>query len=189
MDFYLFNFIAGLTRKHWLIDYSGVFLAEYLGYFLVLGIILFLIIEKNWRRRIYFFSLAAISVILARGIIVETIRFFYDRPRPFETLGIEPLILNNGAPSFPSGHAAFFFALALVVFFMNKKRGYWFFAGALLIGVARIFIGIHWPLDILAGAVAGLASAFAVKKIFSFSDAAFPEVEKKETPINQVIGV
>lgn len=179
MDFYLFNLIAGLAHKHWLIDYSGVFLAEYLGYFLILGIILFLIIEKNWRRRIYFFSLAAISVILARGIIVETVRFFYDRSRPFEALGIEPLILNNGAPSFPSGHAALFFALALAVFFMNKKRGYWFFAGALLIGVARIFIGIHWPLDILAGAAVGLISAFAVKKTFFFPESVSPEIEKK----------
>ena len=127
-----------------------------------------------------FFSLSAISVILARGIIVEIIRFFYDRPRPFEALGIEPLILNNGAPSSPSGHAAFFFALALAVFFTNKKWGYWFFAGALLIGIARIFIGIHWPLDILAGAAVGLISAFLIKKILSS-----PEITSLETEKNK----
>lgn len=176
MDIYLFNIVNGLARKHWLVDYSGVFLAEYLGYFLILGVVFLLIAEKDWRRRIYFFSLSAISVILARGIIVEIIRFFYDRPRPFEALGIEPLILNNGAPSFPSGHAAFFFALALAVFFTNKKWGYRFFAGALLIGIARIFIGIHWPLDILAGAVVGLISAFLIKKILSS-----PEITSLET--------
>lgn len=176
MDIYLFNIVNGLARKRWLVDYSGVFLAEYLGYFLILGVVFLLIAEKDWRRRIYFFSLSAISVILARGIIVEIIRFFYDRPRPFEALGIEPLILNNGAPSSPSGHAAFFFALALAVFFTNKKWGYWFFAGALLIGIARIFIGIHWPLDILAGAAVGLISAFLIKKILSS-----PEITSLET--------
>ncbi len=183
MDLYLFNIVNGLARKHWLVDYSGVFLAEYLGYFLVLGVVFLLIAEKDWRRRIYFFSLAAISVILARGIIVEAVRFFYDRPRPFEALGIEPLILNNGAPSFPSGHAAFFFALALAVFFMNKKRGYWFFVGALLIGIGRVFIGIHWPLDILAGAAVGLISAFTVKKILSSPEIVSSGAEKKEAPI------
>ncbi len=164
-DFLIFNFINGLAGKWWPFDWLGIFFAEYLGYFIVLITIFILFKEKNWRQKIYFFALAGLSVILARGIITEIIRFFYERPRPFLTLQIQPLIEHNLTSSFPSGHAAAFFALALAIFYFNRKWGWRCLIFSLLIGAARIFTGIHWPSDILAGAVIGLLSVFAVKKI------------------------
>ena len=64
--------------------------------------------------------------------------------------------------SFPSGHAAFFFALAMAVYFYNKKWGTWFFATAILITVARVIAGVHYPPDILGGAVIGIMVAYIV---------------------------
>ena len=48
---------------------------------------------------------------------------------------------------------------------LNKKLGKWSLGMALLIGLGRIFVGIHWPLDIIAGAAIGLGSAFLIRKI------------------------
>jgi undecaprenyl-diphosphatase len=175
MDLSLFHFINGLANKFWLFDWVGIFFASYLSYFLILIAIYLLLRRGNWREMIYFFSSASLSVILSRGIITEAIRFFYHRPRPFRTLEIQPLINHLDSGSFPSGHAASFFALALAVFLINKKWGWRFLIGAFIIGIARIFVGIHWPSDILAGAIIGLASAFLIKMLL-------PSPEIKQAP-------
>lgn len=180
---YFFQLIHGLSGKWWLLDWLGIFLASYLNYFLILIAIFLLIKEKNWRWRIYFFCLAGLSVILARGVFTEIIRFFYYQPRPFLVLQIQPLVNHDITGSFPSGHATAYFALALAIFYFlqrvsvvdeahferqnkfNRKLGWWCLGMAFLIGLGRIFVGIHWPLDILVGAAIGLGSAFLIKKL------------------------
>ena len=92
------------------------------------------------------------------------IRFFYHEPRPFSFYNFTPLF-NEAGWSFPSAHAAWFFALALVVFFANRKWGWWFIALAVLMGLARIYAGVHWPMDIVGGAIVGLLSAWAVHRM------------------------
>jgi len=165
IDQTIFNLIHNLAGKWWSLDWLGIFFAEYLGYLIVLIAIFIFIKERNWRQRIYFLALAGLSVILARGLITEIIRFFYYRARPFLALQIQPLIEHGPSGSFPSGNAVAFFALALAIFYFNRKWGWRSLILALLIGVARIFVGIHWPSDILAGALIGLVSTFLVKKI------------------------
>ena len=174
----IFQAINGLAHKFWLLDWIGIFLASYLNYFLILIAIFLLLKEKNWRQRIYFFCLAALSVILARGVITEIIRFFYYQPRPFLLLQIQPLVNHDITGSFPSGHATAYFALALAIFYFNQKLGWWCLGMALLMGLGRIFVGLHWPLDILAGAVIGLGSAFLIKKLL-------PSLEIKNAPPTQ----
>ena len=73
--------------------------------------------------------------------------------------------------AFPSGHATFFAALAMYIFFLNKKAGYVFMISALLVGLARIAAGVHFPVDILGGFVLGSTIALFVNyfvKKFNF---------------------
>ncbi len=166
LDNFIFQIIHSLADRWWLFNWLGIFLAEYLPYLMVVFAIFILIGEKNWRQRVYFFALAGLSVILSRGIITEIIRFFYYRPRPFLVLQIQSLLGNSDiAGSFPSGHATAYFALALAVFYFDKKWGWRFLIAAILMGIARIFVGVHWPSDILVGALIGLATAFIIKSI------------------------
>lgn len=162
-NLYLFQIISGYSGKWWPLDWLGIFFAQYLPYIFVLAAIYLLIKQKNLRQRIYFFSLAALSVILARGIITEIIRFIFPKPRPFVALSINPLISHDLSSAFPSGHASAYLALALAVFFINRKLGIWFLIGSFIMGIARIFVGVHWPLDIAMGALIGLASALLIK--------------------------
>ena len=184
MDFSIFHFINGLAGKFRLLDWLGIFLAEYFGYFLVLLFLILLLKEKNWRSRIYFFSLTALSLILSRGIITEFIRFIFPRQRPFEVLGIQPLISHPAGGSLPSGHAAFYFALALAVFYMSasggRKWGWRFLIAALIMGIARIFVGVHWPLDIVVGAAVGLGSAFVVRRLLPIGLTNSPRTNETE---------
>jgi len=164
-DLSVFNFLFGFARKFQSLDKLGIFLAEYLPYILILFTLFLFFRQKNWKRRIYFLSFIILSLILSRGLITETIRFFYHQPRPFIVLNIEPLINHDTTSSFPSGHASAYFALALAIFYLNKKLGWWFLISSLLMGIARIFVGIHWPTDILGGIVIALLSVLLVKKI------------------------
>ncbi len=173
LDYTLFHFINGLSNKLQLLDWLAIFLTDYLGYFLVLGAIILFFLEKKWQQRFYFFSLGALSIILSRGILTEAIRFFYYRPRPFIALGIHPLINSDVTGSFPSGHATAYFALATVVYYfceknkesINRRWQLWFIGLTVLMGIARIMIGVHWPSDILVGAIIGIGSAFLVKQL------------------------
>ncbi len=161
MNSALFASIYSLSHRSGLLDFLGIFAAQYLPYILLIVFLVYLIQIKGTRRRLFFFGETALAVILARGLLTEWIRFFYIHPRPFEALQFTSLIPESGN-SFPSGHMTFYFALAAVLFFANRKWGLWFGAATLLVGIARIFVGVHWPADILGGIIIGIASAAAV---------------------------
>lgn len=154
----LFEFLFRFSHRNPLLDAFGVFLAEHLPYLMVLGAVLSIFAEKGSRRRVLFFCEISLAVILSRGIVTEAVRFFYHNPRPFTALGIEALISEAGY-SFPSGHAAAYFALAVAVWFANRKWGWWYLGAAFINGIARVFVGVHWPFDVLGGMVVGVLSA------------------------------
>lgn len=140
---------------------AAIFFAEWLPYLLVLAFLLLAYYQKGWRRKLYLFCEGALAVIVSRGIVTEVIRLFYHHPRPFSVYNFTPLFAETGW-SFPSGHAAFFFALATVVWFANRKWGWWFFVLAALNALARVYAGVHWPFDVIGGALIGVLCGWFV---------------------------
>ena len=163
MDSYLFELINNLAGQWRWLDFTGVFLADYLGYFLIAALLLmfFLRFSKFWRSVLG----ALLSALLARLVFTNIVYWIWARPRPFEATEANLLLEAPGNASFPSGHAAFYFAIAFFLFYRNKNAGALFFTGALLMGLARVFVGIHWPLDILGGIFVAGVSALLVKKL------------------------
>jgi undecaprenyl-diphosphatase len=162
LDQRVFQLIYMTAHRNAFWNVLAIFFAEYLPYLMVLAFLVLVYYQKGWRRKVYLFCEAALAIILSRGILTEVIRYFYHEPRPFSFYGFAPLF-NEGAWSFPSGHAAWFFALAMAVWFANKKWGWWYFLLALIMGVARVYAGVHWPIDIIAGAMVGILSALFVR--------------------------
>jgi len=162
MNRLLFDSIFKFANRSPFLDSIGIFFASYLPIILILGFIFFVLTSfKKWRMRLFVFGVASLTVILSRGIITEVIRFFYPQPRPPSILPIDPLIEQVGS-SFPSGHASFLFALAGILFYFNRRWGILYLTLAALNGVCRIFVGVHWPFDIAAGALVGIVSAISV---------------------------
>ncbi|HUC01454.1 MAG TPA: phosphatase PAP2 family protein [Candidatus Paceibacterota bacterium] len=154
-----FLYASGHHNAFW--NVLAIFFAQWMPYLLCAAFLLLVYYQKGWRRRVYLFCEGMLAIILARGIVTEVIRYFYHEPRPFSFYGFAPLFNETGW-SFPSAHAAWFFALALVVFFANRKWGWWFLGLSILMGLARIYAGVHWPIDIVGGAAVGLACAWFV---------------------------
>jgi undecaprenyl-diphosphatase len=116
---------------------------------------------------------ATFSAVFARFIIKPLILFFYSEARPFVSLGnVKPLVTTpiiENIQSFPSGHALIFFAIAMSVYLSHKKWGIFFFIMATVMGLARIFAGVHWPIDIFAGAIIGIAVGYISHVLYSYS--------------------
>ena len=166
LDIKLFNFFNDIVGKSLIIDDLIIFLAEYLQYFVIVSFFLLLYVSfysSLEKRRI--FQVVIISIFISRVGITELVRMFYHRPRPYLTIPAHNLWAES-AFSFPSGHAAFFFALAGAVYGFNKKWGMWFFASAIVIGISRIAAGVHYPSDIIGGAIIGILAAYATVRIY-----------------------
>ncbi len=161
----LFRLIFGLARQSFFLDAVGVFAAEVLPFLIIFFVLLLFFKQKEWRPKFLFFIEVILAFVLARGILTQFFHFFFQQQRPYELLGLKPLVLTLGT-TFPSSHATIFFCLAMLVFFFDKKLGSWALLIALLNGVARIYVGVHWPLDIVGGAIFGILSAVLMHEIF-----------------------
>ncbi len=121
---------------------------------LVILLILIVLILRNpsRRKKFYYFGLTLLSLIFSRGILTEIIRQIYDRSRPFEVLDVPAMLEESMSGAFPSGHSVAIFSIFLMVLLMNKSRWSWIVgAGVVVVGIARIAGGMHWPTDILGG--------------------------------------
>ncbi len=169
----IFQFIFGLAHQNIWLDRLGIFLAQYLPYLILISIIILVFKEPVFKRKMFLGVYLILVLILSRGIIGGAFNFFYPQERPFQVLDFEPLIGVTGS-SFPSSHTLIFFSLAAVIFYYNKKYGVWYLLAASLIGVARIFVGVHWPIDVLFGIILGILSAVIIKELikpyFSFKN-------------------
>ncbi|MDP2655490.1 MAG: phosphatase PAP2 family protein [bacterium] len=169
--FYLLNNLAGQSQ---LFDDVIVFLASYLAYVLII-VFLALVFFSHYQRRekLQILFITGISVIVARFGIAELIRLFYHRPRPFSVLDNVQQLLTSNEWSFPSGHATFFFALSTAVYLYNKKWGIGFFTATILMTISRVIAGIHYPSDIIGGAVIGIAVAYLTFRVASYFSSSF----------------
>ena len=166
VDLIIFQWLNSWAGSRELWDTLIIFRAEWLGYWIGGALGLFLIFGKEKKKELWMVFEALAASLISRFVFTEIIRYFYNRPRPFEILSnIYQLLEHSPGGSFPSGHAAFFFALATSVFFYRKIWGIIFFLAALSIGLARVSAGIHWPSDILAGAVIGILTSIIVNLV------------------------
>ncbi len=126
-------------------------------------LLIFFAIWKRYRTYVVAAGLAGIF----SGAIRVIFAYFVGRMRPSNfsfSHAIEPLYSNT---SFPSGHTTASFAIAFMILLMNwgKKRcwaGWALMVVATLIGFSRIYVGVHFPTDVLAGAAFGCACASLV---------------------------
>src|SRR3989344_3988677 len=150
----IFYFLYGFAHRNGFLDSLIVFLANDFPYVVMIAAGLFLLfhheifkaespfqdfLQKKKEILMAFFA-GAVAWVTAHilKIILQT-----GRPEGV-LVGIESLFEKTGE-AFPSGHAAFFAALAASIFFTHRKAGLVFMLFALLIGTARVASGVHFP--------------------------------------------
>lgn len=188
----LFEWINGLAGRAPFIDTLFAGLAD--DYFIVISMCLVLVgmwfgtrgPEKRARNQVS--VLAAMSSLgIASGLVslcnylfvrqnlwADTwIHELFNRPRPFDVstgLAVNLLFYRPTDPSFPSNLAAVVFGIATAVWVHNRTAGYWLLGMAFLACFARVFVGIHYPTDILGGiffCILGTLTAYGLFKLLS----------------------
>jgi len=110
------------------------------------------------RRRVPLTFLAAAVATGAASAVAHVLKEAFDRPRPpVADPGLGSLAAIPDNPSFPSGHSATAFAAATAVAILSPRLRPAALALAAAVGLSRIYLRVHFPLDVLAGALVGAA--------------------------------
>lgn len=120
-----------------------------------IGTAVILLLFRRTRR----VGVVALAGLLLNWLAVNvTLKSLFDRPRPWTMIeGLEPLISIGAGRSFPSGHTSGSFSFAIAVACMVEQK--WVrvlvIAAATLMGLSRLYVGVHFPTDVLGGAIIG----------------------------------
>ncbi|MFQ5867925.1 MAG: phosphatase PAP2 family protein [bacterium] len=120
------------------------------------GTVLFIIALGFWRLRGLRKFLQLVLILISAGILVQMIKYFFPSPRPslvFSDIHILGPVLR--ARSFPSGHTAATFGLVSFLSGEFPKLQSLLWVVAILVGFSRVYVGAHFPADVLFGAGLG----------------------------------
>jgi len=152
MNNLLFFNINNLAEKNPLLDAFMVFNSELLIYVLIIltGIIIF---HTHRKKKIRYLTLFVIDICSSFALYMF-IQYLLPMKRPFQALPVKQLVHHVLSGSFPSGHTTIAFALGIGLFlYVSRTWGTYVLLCAALIGFARIFVGVHYPVDILGGVI------------------------------------
>lgn len=132
-----------------------MFFASVLIWLMFFGLVVLWVIDGPKKKEMV---LHAIFACILSWAVSELIKYFFPTLRPFMINNLDPLTLTvptDGA--FPSSHTAVSFALSISIIKHHKKIGILYLLMSLLVGIARILANVHYPIDIIGGAVIGTA--------------------------------
>ncbi|MBA3532852.1 MAG: phosphatase PAP2 family protein [Ardenticatenales bacterium] len=165
MDLLLFRLINNLAGQWPPVDEFFRFFAN--DYIVPTAIVALLVVgwfsgDERWRRVVVH---ALLALVLVNGIVALS-NLLWFRPRPFTYNEVHHLFYYPSDSSFPSNSAAAVWSMAWAIW--ERTRGSSLGWAALLLaglmGLSRVWVGIHYPLDIVGGAAAGILAAIFVER-------------------------
>jgi undecaprenyl-diphosphatase len=155
----LLHTINGWAGRNWLLDHVMIFCASWLIYLVfavAAGCALLLARRRQWRPLGDF----AVVLVVSYGLLQMASHVYVDE-RPFMTQRVHQLVAHAGGTSFPSDHTTAAAAIGLGLLLLTRFHALdaLTVGAAVLIGFARVFVGIHWPVDIAGGLLTGLVGA------------------------------
>ncbi len=164
MDELLFLWINSGAQRLAFLNPFMVFLSKYAVLFFMIGAVVYWFTRARADRRMI--SEALVSALLgftASWILGQLVY----RDRPFVTLDAIQLVSHEANASFPSNHALGAFVIAMTIWQFRRRAGWIWLLLASGIALGRVWTGVHYPGDVLAGALIGILISVLVHRLFT----------------------
>jgi len=159
LDYQIFRAINGFAGRSEALDTVMIGCAKYLPIVFALALVGLWLSWKPGNQRAAF--LAGASALIALGI-GQLVGAAFPRPRPYLSHPVHLLIARSMDTSFPSDHATLGFAVAVLIWRFNRPAGIALLLLAIILAFSRVFVGAHYPGDVLGGAMLGTGTSFAI---------------------------
>jgi undecaprenyl-diphosphatase len=182
MNYSIFQFLNNLADHYdWIDDIMVVFAQDIVWIMLaVLACLWFTGKETNQKLAFYSLLSAFVALLIASFIISPVV----NHSRPFVEHQVNQLISHSADASFPSDHATMAFSIAFSVLLIKRKLGVIMLALAVLTGIARVYVGVHYPGDIVGSMVLSLLVSvivFALRSRLEAFPLFFIQLQRKLT--------
>lgn len=176
----LFLFLNGMHSPLW--DYSMTLFTLTPTWTLFYGTILIIIINKYNKKSLFIIFALALLILCAdqfSGILKHTIQRLRPSNDPIIGQLTHIFFKKGGEFGFVSAHAANTFAIATFtsLLFKNRRYALFIFPWAIMISYSRVYLGVHYPGDILGGAVLGIGVGIGIYKLLKYA-------ESRLSPVN-----
>ncbi|MBU2445220.1 MAG: phosphatase PAP2 family protein [Bacteroidetes bacterium] len=168
IDVSIFYFINGALANP-LFDKLMPFITEVKNWYLVYVLLWFIILLKGGKYRIAMAVAMILLITITDQVSSSLLKNIIERVRPCNALPDVHLLAGcTGSFSFPSSHAVNNFAAAMFFGYFYKHLKWILFSVAAIVALSRIFVGVHYPSDVIGGALIGVVLGFTLAKLYSF---------------------
>jgi undecaprenyl-diphosphatase len=165
MDSKVFNSINQLSGRCSPIDFMMILISNKIRYVFIF-VLVFMWFRNNSYKKVSCNAVISVGVTL---FINTLIKLFYFKPRPFVKRRVGILIPSKRDSSFPSKHTLLAFAMSTSIFLYYRFLGSIMWLLSVLTGFSRIWVGHHYPSDIIGSACIATITSIMVDKIVHFS--------------------
>ena len=164
------------SANNQLFDIIMLFISSKLGWLPLYLLLLFFIIKDYGKKLWLILIVVALTILLADQISVQLFKNVFQRLRPCHDESLAGLLHMakscGGKYGFISSHATNSFAIAIFVILLLRKKHAWIWAVMLLYGFliiySRVYLGVHYPTDVVAGAIVGSTIGLLTYFLFKF---------------------
>ncbi|PLT27614.1 undecaprenyl-diphosphatase [Peribacillus deserti] len=158
-----FRMINDIGKEYTSLNPIAIFIAEYMVFFLALAMLVYWFTRTNKNRMMV---LCAMISFLAAELLAEVVGRLHSNNQPFAELPhVNKLIEKAVNNSFPSDHTMLFFSICVTFWFFRRGWSFLWVVLAVLVGISRIWVGVHYPADVLVGALISIVSAYIVYRV------------------------